>query len=97
MKNAPVSGQGFAGLPPLLLKAVTAAAEARHVAETVLLANWLLNDVALEKTNPADLAAVIHAFDMIGQSDVAKAFAHEIIVAHLMQRLAAMVPDGTKS
>jgi len=97
VKNAPVSGQGFAGLPPLLLKAVTAAAEARHVAETVLLANWLLHDVALEKTNPADLAAVIHALDMIGQSDVAKAFAHEIIAAHLMQRLAAMIPDGTQS
>jgi hypothetical protein len=97
VKNAPVSGQGFAGLPPLLLKAVTAAAEARHVAETVLLANWLLHDVALEKTTPADLAAVIRALDMIGQGDVAKAFAHEIIVAHLMQRLAAMIPDGTQS
>ena len=97
VKNAPVSGQGFAGLPPLLLKAVTAAAEARHVAETVLLANWLLRDVALEKTNPADLAAVIRALDMIGQGDVAKAFAHEIIAAHLMQRLAAMIPDGTQS
>ena len=97
VKNAPVSGQGFGGLPPLLLKAVTAAAEARHVAETVLLANWLLHDVALEKTNPADLAAVIHALDMIGQGDVAKAFAHEIIAAHLMRRLAAMIPDGTQS
>ncbi|MDC1407430.1 hypothetical protein N8524_03790 [Candidatus Puniceispirillum sp.] len=97
VKNAPVSGQGFAGLPPLLLKAVTAAAEARHVAETVLLANWLLHDVGLEKTNPADLAAVIRALDMIGQGDVAKAFAHEIIAAHLMQRLAAMIPDGTQS
>ena len=97
VKNSPVSGQGFVGLPPLLLKAVTAAAEARHVAETVLLANWLLHDVALEKTNPADLAAVIHALDMIGQGDIAKAFAHEIIAAHLMQRLAAMIPDGTQS
>ena len=97
VKNAPVSGQGFGGLPPLLLKAVTAAAEARHVAETVLLANWLLRDVALEKTNLADLAAVIRALDMIGQGDVAKAFAHEIIAAHLMRRLAAMIPDGTQS
>ena len=97
VKNAPVLGQGFGSLPPLLLKAVTAAAAARHVAETVLLANWLLHDVALEKTNPADLAAVIHALDMIGQGDVAKAFAHEIIAAHLMQRLAAMIPDGTQS
>ena len=97
VKIAPVSGQGFAGLPPLLLKAVTAAAEARHVAETALLANWLLHDVALEKTNPADLAAVIRALDSIGQGDVAKAFAHEIIAAHLMQRLAAMIPDDTQS
>ena len=97
VKTTPISGQGFVGLPPLLLKAVTAAAEARHVAETVLLANWLLHDVTLERTNPADLAAVIRALDMIGQGDVAKAFAHEIIAAHLMQRLAAMVPDGTQS
>ena len=97
VKNVSVSGQRFAGLPPLLLKAVTAAAEARHVAETVLLANWLLYDAALEKTNPADLAAVIRALDMIGQGDVAKDFAHEIIAAHLMQRLAAMIPDGTQS
>jgi hypothetical protein len=97
VKNATVSGQGFGGLPPLLLKAVTAAAEARHVAETVLLANWLLHDVALEKINPADLAEVIHALDMIGQGDVAKAFAHEIITAHLMRRLAVMIPDGTQS
>ncbi|MDB0013588.1 hypothetical protein N9F22_01945, partial [Alphaproteobacteria bacterium] len=97
VKTTPISGQGFVGLPPLLLKAVTAAAEARHLAETVLLANWLLHDVTLERTNPADLAAVIRALDMIGQGDVAKAFAHEIIAAHLMQRLAAMVPDGTQS
>jgi hypothetical protein len=97
VKNVPVLGQGFGGLPPLLLKAVTTAAEARHVAETVLLANWLLHDVALEKTNPADLAAVIHALVMIEQGDVAKAFAHEIIAAHLMQRLAAIIPDGTQS
>ena len=97
VKNAPASGQEFTGLPPLLLKAVMAAAEARQVAKAVLLANWLLRDIALEKTNPADLAAVIRALDMIGQGDVAKAFAHEIIAAHLMQRLAAMIPDGTQS
>ena len=97
VKGTPVSGQGFVGLSPLLLKAVTSAAESRHVAETVLLANWLLHDVALEKANPADLAAVIRALEMIGQREVAKAFAQEIIAAHLMQRLAAMVPDGTQS
>ena len=40
---------------------------------------------------------MIRALDLIGQGDVAKAFAHEVIVAHLMQRLAAMIPDGTQS
>jgi hypothetical protein len=34
---------------------------------------------------------------MIGQGDVAKAFAHEIIAAHLMRRLAVMIPDGIQS
>ena len=89
--------QAFVGLPPLLLKAVTAAAQSRHVAETILLANWLMHDLPLDKANPADLAAVIRALDMIGQNEVAKGFAEEIIVAHLLQRLAAMVPDGTQS
>jgi len=89
--------QAFVGLPPLLLKAVTAAAQSRHVAETILLANWLMHDLPLDKANPADLAAVIRALDMIGQNEIAKGFAEEIIVAHLLQRLAAMVPDGTQS
>ena len=97
VKGEPEPKQAFIGLPPLLLKAVMAAAESRHVAETILLAQWLLHDLPLDKVNPADLAAVIRALDMIGQNEVAKGFAQEIVVAHLLQRLAAMVPDGTQS
>ena len=90
--------RSFVNLSPVMLKAITAAAENRHVAETVLLTNWLLHDVSLDKVNPADLAAVIEALDQIGQSETAKAFAQEVIKAHLMQMLLAeRVPNGTQS
>ena len=84
-------------LSPVLLKAVVSAAENRHIAETVLLTNWLLQDVALDQANPADLAAVIKALNFIGQSQTAEAFSQEVVKAHLMQRLAATLSDGTKS
>ncbi len=89
--------RSFVNLSPVLLKAVTSAAENRHVAETVLLTNWLLHDVSLDKVNPADLASVIEALDQIGQSETAKAFAQEVVKAHLMQMLAEKVPNGAKS
>ena len=84
----------FVNLSPVLLKAVTSAAENHHVAETVLLTNWLLHDVSLDKVNPADLASVIKALDQIGQSETAKAFAQEVAKAHLMQLLAEKVSNG---
>lgn len=89
--------RSFVNLSPVLLKAVTSAAENHHVAETVLLTNWLLHDVSLDKLNPADLASVIKALDQIGQSETAKAFAQEVVKAHLMQLLAKKVPNGTQS
>ena len=62
----------------------------------MLLTAWLLHDVSLDKVNPADLAAVLEALDQIGQSETAKAFAQEIVKAHLMQTLLAeKVPNGT--
>ena len=89
--------RSFVNLSPVLLKAVTSAAENHHVAETVLLTNWLMHDVSLDKVNPADLASVIKALDQIGQSETAKAFAQEVVKAHLMQMLLAeKVPDGTQ-
>ena len=90
--------RSFVTLSPVMLKAVTSAAENQHVAETVLLTNWLMHDVSLDKVNPADLASVIEALDQIGQSETAKAFAQEVVKAHLMQMLLAeKVPDGTQS
>ena len=89
--------RSFVNLSPVLLKAVVSAAKNHHVAETVLLTNWLLHDVPIDKVNPADLASVIKALDQIGQSETAKAFAQEVLKAHLMQRLAEKVPNGAKS
>lgn len=89
--------QSFFSLSPVLLKAITSAAKNRHVAETVLLTNWLLRDVSLHQANPADLASVIAALKRIDQSETAKAFTREVVKSHLMQRLAEKVPNGTQS
>ena len=90
--------RSFVNLSPVLLKAVTSSAENHHVAETVLLTNWLLHDLSLDKVNPLDLASVIEALDQIGQSETAQAFAQEVVKAHLMQiLLAEKVPNGTQS
>ena len=83
----------FVNLSPILLKALTSAAERNHVAETVLLTNWLLHNISLDKASPADLASVIKALGQIGQSETGKLFAQEVARAHLMQRLAEKVPD----
>jgi hypothetical protein len=91
------SRQSFVSLSPILLKAIASAAESGHVAETVLLTNWLLHDVSLHQASPSDLASVIEALDQIGQSETAKAFTQEVVKAHLMQRLAEEMPDGKKS
>ena len=63
----------------------------------MLLTNWLLHGVSLDKANPIDLAFVIKALGQIGQSKTAKAFAQEVVKAHLMQRLAEKVSDGKQS
>ena len=42
-------------------------------------------------------ASLIRALQEIGQGEAARAIAHEMVVAHLMQRLAVMIPDGTQS
>jgi hypothetical protein len=91
------SEQSFISLSPVLLRAVASAAKNRHVAETVLLANWLLHDVPLHRASPSDLASVIEALDQIGQSETAKELAQEVVKAHLMQLLAEKMPDGTQS
>jgi hypothetical protein len=72
-------------------------ADNRRVAETVLLANWLMQTGPLEKLNPSDLAQVITALRTIGQDDVAQATTKEILRAHLLDRFAAGMTDGTAS
>ncbi len=89
--------QSFVSLSPILLKAITSAAENGQVAKTVLLINWLLHDVSLHQANPSDLASVIEALDQVGQSETAVAFAQEIVKAHLMQRLVEEMQNGTQS
>ena len=91
------SQHSFVNLSPVLLKAVVTAAENQNVAETVLLTNWLLHGVSLDEVNPADLAFVIEALNKIGQSETARAFAQEVIKAHLMQLLTEKVSNGTQS
>ena len=77
--------------------ALLQSADDRRVAETVLLANWLMQTGPLEKLNPNDLAHVITALRTIGQDDVARSMADEILRAHLLGRFAAGMTGGTAS
>ena len=90
-------GRSALTLSPVMMQAVLSAAADRRVAETILLANWMLRDVPLDRIVAADAASLIRALQEIGQGEAARALAHEIVVAHLMQRLAVMIPDGTQS
>ena len=96
-KDATLTQQPFISLSPVLLAAVTQAADNRRVAETVLITNWLLQTGPLETINPEDLAKVVAALRLIGQEDVAKALTKEILRAHLLNRFAAGIVDGTAS
>jgi len=96
-KIAAGTGRSAMTLSPVMLQAVLSAAADRRVAETILLANWLLRDVPLDRIVAADAASLIRALQDIGQGAAARALAQEIVAAHLMQRLAAMIPDGTQS
>ena len=95
VKSESMSKRAAVSLSPVLLMAITSAAENDRIAETVLLSNWLLSDVTLNQTNPADLAVIVRALVQIGQPEVAKDLAHEIVKAELMQRLVDMVLDVT--
>ena len=96
-KTSAGAGRSALTLSPVMMQAVLSAAADRRVAETILLANWMLRDVSLDRIVAADAASLIRALQEIGQGDAARALAHEIVVAHLMQRLVAMIPDGTQS
>ena len=96
-KDAALTLRPFISLSPIVLAAVTHAADNRRVAETILLTNWLLQTGPLETINPEDLAKLVTALRNIGQEDVAKALSKEILRAHLLIRFAAGVVDGTAS
>ena len=96
-KTAAGTGRSAITLSPVMMQSVLSAAADRRVAETILMANWLLRDVPLDRIVAADAAALIRALQDISQGEAARAFAQEIVVEHLMQRLAAMIPDGTQS
>lgn len=96
-KDSALSSQSYISLSPLVLNAVSQAAETRRVAETILLANWLLQTAPLDSVNPKDLSEVITALRSVGQDQVAKALAAEILRAHLLNRFATGTVDGTPS
>jgi hypothetical protein len=96
-KIAAGTGRSATTLSSVMMQAVLSAAADRRVAETILLANWLLRDVPLDRIVAADAASLIRALQDIGQGAAARALVQEIVAAHLMQRLAAMIPDGTQS
>ena len=96
-KDAALTQRPFISLSPIVLAAVTHAADNRRVAETILLTNWLLQTGPLETINPEDLAKLVTALRNIGQEDVAKTLSKEILRAHLLIRFAAGILDGTAS
>jgi len=96
-KDAALTQQPFISLSPIVLAAVTQAADNRRVAETILLTNWLLQTGPLETINPKDMAKLVTALRSIGQEDVAKALSKEILRAHLLSRFAVGRVDGTAS
>ena len=96
-KDVALTQRPFISLSPIVLAAVTRAADNRRVAETILLTNWLLQTGPLETINPEDLAKLVTALRSIGQEDVAKALSNEILRAHLLSRFASGIVDGTAS
>ena len=96
-KAAALSQQTFTSLSPIVLEAVTQAAESRRVAETILLTNWLLQTGPLETINPEDMSKLVTALRSIGQEDVAKVLSKEILCAHLLSSFARGRVDGKAS
>ena len=82
---------------PVMLGALSQAADSRRVAETVLLANLLLRTGPLETISPKDLSVVITAMRSIGQDIVARNFAKEILRAHLLSRFMNYMTDRSSS
>ena len=96
-KDAALTKQTFISLSPIMLAAVTQAADNRRVAETILLTNWLLQTGPLQTINPEDMAKLVTALRSVGQEEAAKALSEEILCAHLLSRFAEGRLDGKAS
>ena len=71
-------------LSPILLKACGEAAEKKRVAETILLASWLLQSTDFTNIDPVDAGLVIRYLRDVGQDQAAMRLMREIASAHLM-------------
>ena len=82
-KDAALTQRSFVSLSPIVLAAVTHAANNRRVVETILLTNWFLQTGPLETINTKIWQHWLLRCG-IGQEDVAKALSKEVLRAHLL-------------
>jgi hypothetical protein len=80
-------------LSPILLHACGEAAEKKRVAETILLASWLLQSTDFTNIDPVDAGLVIRYLRNVGQDKAAMSLMREIASAHLMAQFVSGVQD----
>ncbi|MGB2534660.1 MAG: hypothetical protein ACPID2_05780 [Candidatus Puniceispirillum sp.] len=80
-------------LSPILLKACGEAAEKKRVAETILLASWLLQSTDFTNIDPVDAGLVITYLRDVGQDQAAMRLMREIASAHLMAQFVSDMQD----
>ena len=80
-------------LSPILLKACGEAAEKKRVAETILLASWLLQSTDFTNIDPVDAGLVIRYLRDVGQDQAAMRLMREIASAHLMTQFVSDMQD----
>lgn len=80
-------------LSPILLKACGEAAEKKRVAETILLASWLLESTDFTNIDPVDAGLVIKYLRDVGQDQAAMRLMREIVSAHLMAQFVSDMQD----
>lgn len=81
-------------LSPILLRACGEAAAKKRVAETILLASWLLQSTDFSTIDPVDAGLVIQYLRDVGQDKVAMSLMREIVRAHLMTQFMAGEQDA---
>jgi len=80
-------------LSPILLKACGEAAKKKRVAETILLASWLLQSTDFTNIDPVDAGLVITYLRDVGQDQAAMRLMREIASAHLMAQFVSDMQD----